>query len=136
MAARTSDQEEAARKRIPFAYALSRYLIGDAYAEPALRSIAWEGRYLVVGFASGPIPSLPLNLALLKGASIVGVFWGDFVRREPKAYAAALGELARWYAEGKLRPVIDSVLPMRELKAAYARMGSRQVTGKLLLVNP
>lgn len=110
--------------------------VGGALAEPVFRSIAWRGRYLVVGFAGGAIPALPWNLALLKGASVVGVFWGDFVRREPKAYAAALGELARWYAEGKLRPVIDSVLPMAELKAAYARMGSRQVTGKLLLVNP
>lgn len=110
--------------------------VGGDLAEPVFRSIAWRGRYLVVGFAGGGIPALPWNLALLKGASVVGVFWGDFVRREPQAYAAALGELARWYGEGKLRPVIDSVLPMSGLKAAYARMGSRQVTGKLLLVNP
>lgn len=110
--------------------------VGGDLAEPVFRSIAWRGRYLVVGFAGGGIPALPWNLALLKGASVVGVFWGDFVRREPQAYTAALGELARWYGEGKLRPVIDSVLPMSGLKAAYARMGSRQVTGKLLLVNP
>ncbi len=110
--------------------------VGGDLAEPVFRSISWRGRYLVVGFAGGGIPALPWNLALLKGASVVGVFWGDFVRREPQAYVAALGELARWYGEGKLRPVIDSVLPMSELKAAYARMGSRQVTGKLLLVNP
>jgi NADPH:quinone reductase len=110
--------------------------VGGELAEPVFRSIAWRGRYLVVGFAGGGIPALPWNLALLKGASVVGVFWGDFVRREPQASTAALGQLAQWYAQGKLRPVIDRSLPMSELKAAYARMGTRQVMGKLLLVNP
>lgn len=110
--------------------------VGGELAEPVLRSIAWRGRYLVVGFAGGGIPALPWNLALLKGASIVGVFWGDFVRREPKASAAALAQLAQWYAQGSLKPVIDRTLPMSALKAAYARMGTRQVMGKLLLVNP
>jgi NADPH2:quinone reductase len=109
--------------------------VGDALAEPAFRSIAWRGRYLVVGFAGGAIPALPWNLALLKGASVVGVFWGDFVRREPKASAAALQELATWYAQGKIKPVIDQKLPMRQLRDAYARMATRQVQGKLLLVN-
>jgi NADPH2:quinone reductase len=109
--------------------------VGGDFAEPAFRSIAWRGRYLVVGFASGPIPSLPLNLALLKGASIVGVFWGDFARREPKANAAMMMELARWYAEGKVKPVIDRTMPMADLKAAYAHMGSRGVMGKLVMVN-
>ena len=109
--------------------------VGGDFAEPAFRSIAWRGRYLVVGFASGPIPSLPLNLALLKGASIVGVFWGDFARREPRANAAMMGELAQWYLQGKVKPVIDRTMPMAQLKAAYARMGSREVKGKLVLVN-
>ena len=109
--------------------------VGGDLAEPVFRSIAWRGRYLVVGFAQGAIPSLPLNLALLKGASVVGVFWGEFARREPKANAKALGELAQWYAQGKVKPVIDSRLPMRELPAAYARMGSRQVRGKLVMTN-
>ena len=109
--------------------------VGGDFAEPAFRSIAWRGRYLVVGFASGPIPSLPLNLALLKGASIVGVFWGDFARREPKANAAMMNELAQWYAQGKVKPVIDRTMPMAELKAAYAYMGSRGVKGKLVMVN-
>ncbi|HZY19388.1 MAG TPA: NADPH:quinone oxidoreductase family protein [Ramlibacter sp.] len=109
--------------------------VGGDFAEPAFRSIAWRGRYLVVGFASGPIPSLPLNLALLKGASIVGVFWGDFARREPKANAAMMGELAQWYAQGKVKPVIDRTMPMAELKAAYTHMGSRGVKGKLVMVN-
>ena len=109
--------------------------VGGDFAEPAFRSIAWRGRYLVVGFAAGPIPALPFNLALLKGASIVGVFWGDYSRREPKANAAMMAELIQWYGEGKVKPVIDSTMPMAELKAAYAHMGSRGVKGKLVMVN-
>ena len=109
--------------------------VGGDLAEPAFRSIGWRGRYLVVGFAAGPIPALPLNLALLKGASIVGVFWGDYARREPKANAAMMQTLATWYGEGKIKPVIDRTMPMSELKAAYAHMGSRGVMGKLVMVN-
>ena len=109
--------------------------VGADLAEPAFRSIAWRGRYLVIGFAGGPIPSLPLNLALLKGASIVGVFWGDFVRREPQHQAAVMRELIQWWQAGRIRPVIDRVLPMAELKSAYALMGSRAVRGKLVLSN-
>ncbi|MEK8029627.1 NADPH:quinone oxidoreductase family protein [Ideonella sp. DXS29W] len=109
--------------------------VGGEHAEPAFRSIAWRGRYLVVGFAAGGIPALPFNLALLKGASIVGVFWGEFVRREPAANARALAELARWYAEGKIKPVIDSLLPMSEVPTAYRRMAERAIKGKLVLVN-
>jgi len=109
--------------------------VGGEYAEPAFRSIAWRGRYLVVGFAAGPIPALPFNLPLLKGASIVGVFWGDFSRREPKANAAMMAELGRWYVEGKIKPVIDRTMPMAELKAAFAHMGSRGVKGKLVMIN-
>ena len=109
--------------------------VGGDLAEPVFRSIGWRGRYLVVGFAQGGIPALPWNLALLKGASIVGVFWGDFARREPQANAAALAELAKWYAEGKVKPVIDQRLPMTELPKAFAIMGSRQVRGKLVMVN-
>ncbi len=109
--------------------------VGGDFTEPAFRSIAWRGRYLVVGFASGPIPKLPLNLALLKGASVVGVFWGDFSRREPQANRAMMTELTQWYLQGKIKPVIDRTLPMSELKAAYAHMGSRGVKGKLVLVN-
>ncbi|MEQ1660510.1 MAG: NADPH:quinone oxidoreductase family protein, partial [Hylemonella sp.] len=76
--------------------------VGGDLAEPALRSIAWRGRYLVVGFAAGPIPALPLNLPLLKGASIVGVFWGEFARREPQANTAMMMALAQWYGQGKI----------------------------------
>ena len=109
--------------------------VGGDLAEPAFRSIAWRGRYLVVGFAAGTIPALPLNLTLLKGASIVGVFWGGFAKNEPQANAAAMAELAQWYAQGKIKPVIDRTMPMAELKAAYAYMGSRGVKGKLVMVN-
>src|SRR6186997_3134828 len=109
--------------------------VGGPYSEPAFRSLAWRGRLLVVGFAAGEIPKLPLNLALLKGAAVVGVFWGDFARRQPKANAQGLAELVRWYAEGKIKPVIDQRLPMRELKKAYALMGSRKVRGKLVMTN-
>ena len=109
--------------------------VGGDMSEQAFRSIAWRGRHLVVGFASGPTPSLPLNLPLLKGASVVGVFWGGFAKAEPKANAAMMAELAGWYAQGKIKPVIDSTMPMAELKAAYAHMGSRGVKGKLVMVN-
>jgi len=109
--------------------------VGGDLAEPALRSIAWRGRYLVIGFASGNIPALPLNLPLLKGASVVGVFWGSFAKHEPKASAAMMQTLAQWYGQGKIKPVIDRSMPMAELKAAFAHMGSRGVMGKLVLVN-
>jgi NADPH2:quinone reductase len=109
--------------------------VGGDFTEPAFRSIAWRGRYLVVGFASGPIPSLPLNLALLKGANIAGVFWGDFAKREPKANAQMMKDLATLYLNGQIKPVIDQTLPMAELPRAYAIMGSRSVMGKLVLVN-
>ena len=109
--------------------------VGGDLAEPAFRSIAWRGRYLVVGFAGGPIPALPLNLMLLKGASLVGVFWGDYVKREPQANAATMTALVKGYAEGKIKPVIDRSLPMPDLKSAYALMGSRSVMGKLVMVN-
>ncbi len=109
--------------------------VGGDFAEPAFRSIGWRGRYLVVGFAAGPIPSLPFNLMLLKGASVVGVFWGDFAKREPEANGRMMKELGQWYGAGKIKPVIDRTMPMAELKAAYAYMGSRSVKGKLVMVN-
>ena len=107
--------------------------VGSDLAEPAFRSIAWRGRYLVVGFAAGPIPALPWNLALLKGASLVGVFWGEFQRREPKANAAMMATLLDWYQEGRIKPVIDTTMDLSQLPAAYERMGSRAVMGKLVL---
>ena len=109
--------------------------VGGELTEQAFRSIAWRGRHLVVGFANGPIPNLPLNLALLKGSSIVGVFWGEFAKREPQKNAACLMQLAAWYMEGKIKPVIEHKLPMSQLQEAFTLMGSRQVRGKLVLVN-
>lgn len=107
--------------------------VGGDLAEPAFRSIGWRGRYLVIGFAGGGIPALPFNLPLLKGASVVGVFWGEFVRREPAANARMLGELAQWYAQGKVKPLIDQLLPISALPQAYQRMSSREVRGKLVM---
>lgn len=109
--------------------------VGGDYSEPALRSIAWRGRYLVVGFASGPIPSIPLNLALLKGASIVGVFWGENARREPAGNADMMKKIIQWYTEKKIKPVIDCTMPMSQLPEAYSRMNQRLVMGKLVMVN-
>jgi NADPH2:quinone reductase len=109
--------------------------VGGDLAEAAFRSIAWRGRYLVVGFAQGAIPALPLNLALLKGASLVGVFWGEFAKREPARNARMFGELAAWHAAGKVKPVLDRVLPMDQLPSAFARMAKREVVGKVVLTN-
>lgn len=107
--------------------------VGGEYSEPSFRSIAWKGRYLVVGFAAGPIPSLPLNLALLKGASIVGVFWGDFVRREPEEHAANMRELFDWYAQGKLKPHVSQQFPLENAADALHWVMSRQAQGKVVL---
>jgi NADPH2:quinone reductase len=107
--------------------------VGGPYTEPAFRSIAWRGRHLVVGFAAGEIPKLPLNLALLKGASVVGVFWGDFARRQPKEFAQSIGQLGRWYAEGKLKPHVSQTLPLEKAAEALKLMAARQVKGKLVL---
>jgi NADPH2:quinone reductase len=108
--------------------------VGGAYSEPAFRSIAWRGRLLVVGFAAGEIPKLPLNLALLKGASVVGVFWGDFARREPKAFAGSIAQLGVWFREGKLRPHVSKIYPLEKAADALRLMAARQVKGKVVLV--
>ncbi len=109
--------------------------VGGDLAEPVFRSIAWRGRYLVIGFAAGGIPALPWNLPLLKSADVVGVFWGEFARREPKAFAQGMAQLLQWYRQGLVKPAIDCKLPMSQLAAAYARMATRQVQGKVVLVN-
>jgi NADPH:quinone reductase len=107
--------------------------VGGAYTEPAFRSIAWRGRLLVVGFAAGEIPKLPLNLALLKGAAVVGVFWGDFARREPKAFAGSIAQLGWWFREGKLRPHVSKIFPLEKAADALRLMAARQVKGKVVL---
>jgi NADPH2:quinone reductase len=108
-------------------------VVGGAYTEPAFRSLAWRGRLLVVGFAAGEIPKLPLNLPLLKGASVVGVFWGDFARREPKAFAGSMKQLGRWYAEGRLKPHVSQTLPLEKAADAIKLLASRQAKGKVVV---
>jgi NADPH:quinone reductase-like Zn-dependent oxidoreductase len=106
--------------------------VGGDYAEPALRSIAWEGRYLVVGFPAG-IPRLPLNLTLLKACDVRGVFWGAFVAREPERHRAHVERLLGWWQEGRIRPRIDRTYPLVEGGAAIARLASRSAIGKVVV---
>jgi NADPH:quinone reductase len=107
--------------------------VGGPYSEPALRSLAWEGRHLVVGFAAGEIPRLPLNLVLLKGCAVLGVFWGSWVRNAVDEYKAALDALANWCVEGKLSCHIQKVYPLAETAHALKALADRAVMGKLLL---
>ena len=109
--------------------------VGGPYSEPALRSIAWRGRHLVVGFAAGEIPKLPWNLMLLKGASVIGVFWGDFVRREPAANLAAMRQMLGWMAEGKLKPLVSRKYALADTAQALNDMAARKVMGKVV-INP
>jgi NADPH2:quinone reductase len=108
--------------------------VGGAHSEAALRAIAWEGRHLVVGFAAGEIPKIPLNLALLKGCQIVGVFWGQFAMREPAKNHAHGEQVFAWVAEGRLAPHVDAALPFERAAEALTRMEQRAVKGKLVLV--
>ena len=107
--------------------------VGGPYTEPALRAVAWRGRLLVVGFAAGEIPKIPLNLPLLKGSSIVGVFWGDFARREPQQLAGSIGQLGKWFGEGKLKPHVSQTFPLAQAADALKLMAARKVTGKVVL---
>ena len=108
--------------------------VGGALAEQALRAIGWQGRFLVIGFASGEIPKIPLNLVLLKGCQIVGVFWGSFAMRQPADNRAHADQIFAWVADGKLRPAIDATLPFSSAAEALRRLERRQVRGKLVLV--
>jgi len=107
--------------------------VGGELSEPALRAMAWRGRFLVVGFAAGAIPALPLNLTLLKGCAIVGVFWGAFVQNEPQRHAADLDELVGWLRDGRLRPRISGVYPLERCAEALQHVLDRKVTGKVVL---
>ncbi|MFO0739486.1 MAG: NADPH:quinone oxidoreductase family protein [Labilithrix sp.] len=108
--------------------------VGGAFSEAALRSIAWEGRFLVVGFAAGEIPKIPLNLALLKGCQICGIFWGSFAMRDPARNRANGARIFEWIEQGKLSPHVDGVFPFADAKSALERMERREVKGKLVLV--
>ena len=107
--------------------------VGGDFTEAALRAIAWKGRHLVVGFAAGPIPKLPLNLALLKGCDILGVFWGDFVRREPDAHRANMKDLMDWAQAGLLRAHVHAIYPLEEAAQALGVLARREAQGKVLL---
>ncbi|MEQ8348056.1 MAG: NADPH:quinone oxidoreductase family protein [Sneathiellaceae bacterium] len=108
--------------------------VGDQFAEPALRSIGWEGRYLVIGFAAGEIPKIPLNLVLLKSCQIVGVFWGAFTERDPKENFKNLDEMAEMVRNGTLKPHISATYPLEQAAQALNDMKARKVTGKVVLV--
>jgi NADPH2:quinone reductase len=108
--------------------------VGGKYAEPAVRSMAWNGRYLVVGFAAGEIPKIPLNLTLLKGCAIVGVFWGVFMGKEPALAVQNQIQLMTWLAKGTLKPLISSVYPLAEAPRALTDLMERKVKGKVVLV--
>lgn len=106
--------------------------VGGDYAEPALRAMDWNGRYLVVGFPAG-IPSLPLNLTLLKSVSVIGVFWGAAVMRDPAAHAANMADLFRLYAEGKIKPRVSRTYPFEQAGEAIKALGDRQAMGKIVV---
>ena len=107
--------------------------VGGRYAEPAVRSLAWQGRYLVVGFAAGDIPKLPLNLVLLRGCDIRGVFWGAWTKREPLAQRTIMTDIARWCVEGKLSAHVQAVYPLAEIAEALKAIADRKVMGKIVL---
>jgi NADPH2:quinone reductase len=107
--------------------------VGGPYAEQALRSIAWKGRFLVVGFAAGEIPKIPLNLALLKGCDIVGVFWGSFIERDPAGHRANTRQILDWVAAGKLSAHVQATYPLADAAAALNALAARKVMGKIVL---
>jgi NADPH2:quinone reductase len=108
--------------------------VGGPYSEPALRSLGWGGRHLVVGFAAGDIPRVPLNLALLKGCGILGVFYGGFAKRDPDANRALVGQLLAWVREGRLRPLVSATYALEDAAAALGALLSRSATGKVVVV--
>jgi NADPH2:quinone reductase len=107
--------------------------VGADMAEAAFRAIGWKGRFLVVGFAGGAIPKMPLNLALLKGADLVGVFWGDHLKREPELHRANMQQLLDWVLEGKVKPHIHKVYPLEQTAEALNAIARREVRGKVIV---
>lgn len=107
--------------------------VGGDYAEPGLRAMAWEGRYLVIGFAAGEIPRIPLNLTLLKSCDILGVFWGAFTEREPERNAEHIAEITRWVAEGKLKPLVSATFPLARGGEAIRMIADRKAQGKIVV---
>jgi NADPH:quinone reductase len=107
--------------------------VGGPHTEAALRSIAWGGRLLVIGFAAGDIPKIPINLLLLKNASLVGVFWGEHAKRDPAAHAANMNQLMAWVSVGKLKPHVHKTYPLSETAAAIRELGERRAAGKVII---
>jgi NADPH2:quinone reductase len=107
--------------------------VGGDYTEQALRGMAWKGRYLVIGFANGPIPKVPINLTLLKGCSIVGVFWGAFLAHEPEVQMSNVAELWQMFENGSLSPVVTDVYPLEQYARAFNCLANRQARGKVIL---
>jgi NADPH:quinone reductase len=107
--------------------------VGAQYAEPAIRALAWQGRFLVIGFAAGEIPKIPLNLLLLKGASAIGVFWGESVKRDPEGHRANMIQVLDWVAAGKLGPRIHATYPLADIAEAIRVLDRREATGKVVL---
>jgi NADPH2:quinone reductase len=108
--------------------------VGGPYTEPAVRALAWRGRLLIIGFAAGEIPKIPLNLALLKERSLVGVYWGDSTRHDPAGHLANLRQLNDWFAAGKIRPVVSERYTLDAARDALAAIANRQVKGKIVVV--
>lgn len=107
--------------------------IGGDYAEPALRAMAWQGRFLVVGFAAGDIPKIPTNLLLLKGCSLIGVFWGVFASREPERHRSGMEQILEWCRTGALKPYIETIFPLEDTGKALALIANRQAKGKIII---
>ncbi len=108
--------------------------VGGPLSEPAFRSLAWNGRHLVVGFASGDIPKMPLNLPLLKGASLIGVYWGETVKREPHKVRANMQRIVTWVQDGRIRPYIHGAYRLEQAADAFGAISRREVKGKVVLV--
>ena len=108
--------------------------VGGPYSEPALRSTAWNGRFLVIGFAAGEIPKIPLNLVLLRERLIVGVYWGDWTKHDPAGHARNIKQLVQWIAEGKIKPLVSERVSLRDAAAAMKRLTNREVKGKVVIL--
>ncbi len=108
--------------------------VGGSHTETALRATAWGGRLLVIGFAAGDIPKIPINLALLKERSIIGVYWGESIKHDPEGHARNVKQLVEWLVAGKVKPVISERVPLSEAAAAMKRMFNRQVKGKIVVL--
>ena len=107
--------------------------VGGDFTEQALRTMAWNGRHLIIGFAAGDIPQIPANLTLLKGCSVVGVFWGSFTQREPEANGQNMRELFKRFQEGKISPRVSEVYDFEDYEKAFGALTGRRATGKIVL---